>query len=127
MSTKERFSAAKSRGPGRMRLCRPQQDVALPANRQFYNAFRREVRVLEHHLLVADRGIVDAQTPALDLAPRLAIRGDEAGLDETRQHADAGLELGASDFHRGEVFGDRAFLKSLPCGFGCGAGGLRAM
>src|SRR5229473_6373219 len=122
MPTKERFSAAKSRGPGRMRLCRPQQDVALPANRQFYDAFRCEVGELEHHLLVVDRGIIDAQTSALDLAPRLAIRGDEAGLDETRQHADAGLEFGASNFHRGEVFGDRAFLKSLPRGFGSRSG-----
>src|SRR4030081_1773305 len=120
MPTKERFSAAKSRGLGRMRLCRPEQDVALLANRQFYDALRSEVCELEHHLLVADRGIVDAQSAALDLAPRLAIRGDEAGLDEPRQHADAGFQFGASNFHRGEVFGDRAFLKSLPCGFGCG-------
>src|SRR3984893_10013388 len=116
MPTKERFSAAKSRGLGRMRLCRPEQDVALPANRQFYDAFRCEVSELEHHLVVADGGIVDAQTATLDLAPRLAIRGDEAGLDETRQHADAGLEFGACHFHRGEVFGDRAFLESFARG-----------
>src|SRR5450631_4765526 len=118
MPTKERFSAAKSRGPGRMRLCRPQQDVAFPANRQFDDAFRCEVGELEHHLLVADRCIIDAQTAALDLTPRLAIRGDEAGLDETRQHADAGFEFGTRYIHRWKVFGDRAFLKSLPCGFG---------
>ena len=76
-----------------MRLCRPEQDVAFLAKRQLDHAFRREVTKLQHHLLVADGDIVDAQTAALDLAPRLAIGGDKARLDEQRQDADAGFEL----------------------------------
>src|SRR4030081_1772786 len=116
MSTKERFSAARSRGLGRMRLCRPEQDVAFLAKRQLDHAFRREVTKLQHHLLVADGDIVDAQTAALDLAPRLAIGGDKARLDEQRQDADAGFEFATGNFHRGKTFAERAFLKSLPRG-----------
>src|SRR3981189_2260186 len=104
MSTKERFSAAKSRGLGRMRLCRLEQDVALLAKRQFYYAFGRETRGVEHHLLIADRDVVDPKTATLDLTARLAIRSDEAGPDKPGQHADAGLEFGTGNFDRRKVF-----------------------
>src|SRR6267154_62390 len=99
----ERVSAARSRGLGRMRLCRLEKDVALLAERKLDHAFRREIAMPENHLLVGNGGIVDAETAALDLAARLAIRRDEAGFDEQRQHAGAGVEFGTRDFNRRKV------------------------
>src|ERR1700674_3792734 len=111
MTSRERVSASPSKGLKRMRLCRLEQDVALLAERQFYNAFGREILEREHHLLVLNDHIVDAETAALDLAAGLAIRRDKAGPDEQRQHADAGFEFGARNFHARQVFRDPAFLK----------------
>src|ERR1700722_5062204 len=96
-AVRERVSASRSKGLKRIRLCRPEQDVALLAKRQFYYAFRRQVLGLQDHLLVGNGDVVDAQTAAFDLTPRLAIRRHEAGLDERRQHADAGVELAAGN------------------------------
>ena len=54
---------------------------------------------LQHHLLVGDRDVVDAQAAALDLAPRLAIRGDKAGLDEgSASTPSSGFEFAARKF-----------------------------
>ena len=44
--------------------------------------------------LVRHHRIVHLEAAALDLAARFAGRGHQAGPDEGRQHADAGLELG---------------------------------
>src|SRR3979411_2804449 len=99
-----------SRGLGRMRLCRLEQDVTLLAKGQLDHAFRREVRGLQDHLLVANSGIVDAKTAALALTARPAVCRAKTGFDEQRQHADAGLESSARNFYRGKVFGDRAFF-----------------
>src|SRR6202165_3268976 len=97
----ERVSAARSRCLARMHLCRLEQDVALLAEGQFDYAFRSEIPGRQHHLLVGNSDIVDAQTAALDLTPCLAIRRDEASPDEQRQHADAGFEFSARHFDRG--------------------------
>ena len=88
--------------------------MALFAERQFDHALRREVLEREHYLVVADDCVVDAQPAALDLAPRLAVGRDKAGPDEQRQHADAGFEFAARNFHARQVFGDGAFLKRFP-------------
>ena len=74
---------------------------------------------IQRHLLVGDGNVVDAQAAALDLAPRLAVGGNEARLDEGGEHADAGIKFAARNFHCRQVFGDRAFLKRLPRGL-CG-------
>src|ERR1700726_1373998 len=80
--SRERVSALPGKCLKRMRLCRLEQDVTLLAHRQLDHAFRRQVGRLQHHLLVGDRSIVDAQATALDLAPRLAIGCDKARSDE---------------------------------------------
>src|SRR3979490_2176696 len=72
MRIMERLSAAKSSGFGRIRLCRPEQDVALLAKRKLDHAFRRKMRRRQRHLLVSNGDVVDAETAALDLPPRLA-------------------------------------------------------
>src|SRR3981081_3260893 len=117
MTGRERVSASLSKGLGRIRLCRPEQDVALLAERQFDHALWREIAGPQDHLLVCNSDIVDAQPAALDLSARLAVRRDKSGPDEQRRHADAGFEFSAGNFYGGKIFGDRAFLKSLPGGF----------
>ena len=77
--------------------------------------------------LVADRLVVDAHRAALDVPPRLAVGGGEAGRDEQRQQADAGLELSGGDLDGRQVFGERAFLESLAGGLGGLLGGLAAV
>jgi len=69
-------------------LGRLEQDVLFLPHGKLDDAFRREVGRRQNHLLVGDGGIVDAQAAALDLAPRLAVRGDEAGFHERVQNAD---------------------------------------
>ena len=101
--------------------------MLLLAHRQLDDAFRRQVAGVQDHLLVGDGSVVDAKAAALDLAARLAVGGDEAGPDEQREHADAGVKFAARNFHRRQVFRDRAFLKSLPRGFGGRVGGIAAV
>src|ERR1700691_1445519 len=48
--------------------------------------------------------VIAAQTAPLDLAARLAVRRHQAGLDEQRQHAGAGFELGTGNLYRRQVF-----------------------
>src|ERR1700676_1243782 len=127
ITSKERVSVPASKGLERMRLCRLEQDVALLADGQFYHAFRCEIPRLQHHLFVGHGNVVDAKTAALDLTTRLAVGGDEAGLDEQPQHAAAGFEFGAGNFDTRKVFRDPAFLKGLPCGFRRRVGRVRAV
>ena len=101
--------------------------MALLAQRQLDHAFRREIAAIQRHLLVGDRGIVDAQATALDLAARLAIRCDQARFDEQPEHAGAGFEFGVRNLDRRQAFGDGAFLKGLPRGFGRGIGRVAAV
>ena len=54
----------------------------------------REIARSEDRAVVGHGVVVDPQAAALDLPPRLAGRGHEAGADEGRQHAEAGLEFG---------------------------------
>src|SRR3954470_9569348 len=89
MALTERFSGRRSRGLERMCLCRLEQHVTLPAERQLDDAFRREVLQVQDRLLVGDGGIVEAKAAALDLTPRLAVRRNQAHLDERRKYADA--------------------------------------
>src|SRR5262249_58356506 len=77
-----------------------QQDVALLAKRKLDDACWREMRPGERHLVVGDRGVVHAQSAALDLAARFAVRGDETGPDECGQDAEPRLELGPGNFDR---------------------------
>ena len=56
---------------------------------------------------------------AEDLPARFAVRGDELGLDERCQHADAGLKLAARNFNRRQGFGECTFLEGAARGFGC--------
>src|SRR6476646_1633157 len=93
----ERVSASPRNRQKRIRLCRLEQDVALPAERELDDALRCEVFSRQHHLLVRDSDVVDAQAAALDLAPCLAVGGDQACPDEGREHAGAGVEFGAWD------------------------------
>src|SRR6266850_7379664 len=78
MSIKERVSAAKSRGLGRMRLCGPEQDVAFLAKRQLDHALRREMRTVEHHGRSCDRDVVDLQTASIDMTLCFAERPDQS-------------------------------------------------
>ena len=72
-------------------------------------------------------GVVDAQASAFDLASRLAIGGDEAGLDEGREHADPRIKFVLRNFNRRQVLRDRAFLEGLARGFRRLPRGVRAM
>src|SRR4051795_12304153 len=67
MRAMERLSAAKNSGFGRIRLCRPEQDVAFLAKRKLDDALRRKMRWREHHLFVGHGEVVDAKAAALDL------------------------------------------------------------
>src|SRR6185437_12916227 len=78
-----------------MRLCRLEQHVTLLAKGKLDHVFRGEVGTRQRHLLVGDGNIVHAQAAALDLAPRLAVGGDQAGLDESREYADASFKFAA--------------------------------
>src|SRR5437763_3327448 len=127
MTGRERVFVSASKGQKRMRLCRLEQDVALFAKRQFYHAFRGELGGLQDHLLIRNCDVVDAQPAALDLAARLAIRGDKSGPDERRQHADAGVEFPTRNLDAWQVFRDRAFFKCLPRGFGGSVRGIAAV
>src|SRR3954452_22075351 len=69
MKLMERLSAARNSGFGRIRLCGPEQDVALLAKRKLDHALLSEVRRCQHHLLVGNGGIVDAEAAPLDLPP----------------------------------------------------------
>ena len=73
---------------------------------------------VEHHLLIGDGNVVDAEAAALDLSTRFAIGGDEARLDERGEHADAGIQLATRNFHGGQGFRDGAFLEGAPGRFG---------
>src|SRR5260370_4985245 len=94
----ERVSAAGSRGLGRMRLCRLEQDVALFAKGQFYDAFGCQVLERQHHLLVGDNNVVDAQAAALDLAPGFAVGCDKPNCDVSVKDTVASFEFMPSDF-----------------------------
>src|SRR5256885_1628842 len=100
MASRERVSALPSKRQKRIRLCRLEQDVLLLTHRELDDAFGREIARVEDHLLVTHGSIIDTKSAALDLAARLAVRCDEAGLDEHRQDADAGLKFAARNFHR---------------------------
>src|ERR1700730_5094894 len=93
MKRRERVSAPPSKCPERMRLCRLEEDVTFRAGPLFYRALRGEIGGRQRHLLVGDRGIVDANAAALDLAARFAVRCDQTCLYENRQHADSGLKF----------------------------------
>src|SRR6185437_7162277 len=120
-----RVSTGPSKWLTRMRLCRPEQDVTLLAERQFDHAFGCEIGRPQNHSLVGQRDVIDAKAAALDLAPCLAVGADEPGLDEGCQDAETGLKLGLRNFNRRQVLRDGAFLEGLPrrlrrlpCGFG---------
>ena len=82
---------------------------------------------LQHHLLVADRDVIDAEPAALDLAPCFAVRCHEACPDKPGQYADAGLKFAAGNLDGRQIGVDRAFLKGLARGFGGRARGIRAV
>src|SRR3954467_3084829 len=70
-----------------IRLCRPEQDVLLLAERQLDHAFRRQVGRRQRHLLVGDGLVVDAQAAAPDLAPCFPVGGRCAACWEATRPA----------------------------------------
>src|SRR6266403_5202355 len=107
----ERLSAAKNSGFGRIRLCRPEQDVFLLAKRKLDHAFPRKVRRCQGHPLVGDSRIIDTKTATLDLAPRFAVRSDETsrykGSKDTKHPS---FEIAAGYRTSRQIDRDRAFL-----------------
>ena len=101
--------------------------MALSANGELDDAFGREIADLQNPSLIVSGDIVDAQSAALDLAPRFSVRCHQACPHERREHAQARFEFGARDFYGRKIFGDRAFFKRLPRGFRCNPGRLGAM
>ncbi len=71
--------------------------------------------------------VVDLEAATLDLAPRLAVRRDQAGAHEGHQHPEPALELGARDLDRRQRFRQTAFLERPPRGLGGLGGGGTAV
>ena len=77
-----------NRRSGRRRsLHRPQEHVLLAAERELDHAAALQRLAGDERLLVAERGVIDPQAAAADLAARFAGRGDEARADEGGQRA----------------------------------------
>jgi hypothetical protein len=67
------------------------------------DAFGREMRGRERHLLVDNRDIIHLQAAALDLPPRLAVRCDQAGAHEGGKNAERRFEFTVWDSIVGSV------------------------
>ena len=112
---------------GAVKLRPLQQHMLLLAERQFRHAVLLEILVADRGALVGDGRVIDAQAAALHLTPRLAGRGDEARLDEGRQHAKPRRDFRRAHLDLRQGQRQRAFLEGGLRGGGGLLGGLAPM
>src|SRR5262245_959806 len=108
-------------------LDRPDEGVPLLAERELDDAFRREIGEGQFPPFIRHGHIVDLDAAALDLTPRLAGRGDEAGMGTCGEHAPALFQLDAGDLDRRQRYGDLALLEGRSRRLGGAVGGVASV